>query len=99
MSYVILAAMRFNPKMRCNINLQYSEELVDLMEECSLSIEYMDRKNNKSLLTGELVTKTLKEVGYVPDVLVDKDKGKNERLVRILAEDPYDMLDKLELFL
>lgn len=99
MSYVLLSAMKFNPKMRCNINLEYSEELVELMEECGLTIEYMDRKNNKKLLTGELVTATIKKVGYVPDVLVDKDKNKNEKLIRILAEDPEDMLDKLESFL
>ena len=99
MSYVLLSVMKFDPKMRCNVNLEYSAELVELMEECGLSIEYMDRKNNRKLLTGELVTATIKEVGYVPDVLVDKDKNKNEKLVRILASDPYDMLDKLESFL
>ncbi len=99
MSYVLLSVMKFDPKMRCNVNLEYSAELVELMEECGLSIEYMDRKNNRKLLTGELVTATLKDVGYVPDVLVDKDKNKNEKLVRILATDPYDMLDKLESFL
>lgn len=99
MSYVLLSAMRFNPKMRCNLNLEYSKELVELMEEVGLSIEHMDRKNNKKLLTGELVTATLKKTGYVPDVLVDKDKNKNEKLIRILAENPGDLLDKLELFL
>lgn len=99
MSYVLLSVMRFNPKIRCNLNLEYSKELVELMEEVGLSIEHMDRKNNKKLLTGELVTSTLKDVGYVPDVLVDKDKNKNEKLIRILAETPKDLIDKLELFL
>ena len=99
LSYVILAAMKHNPKIRCNMNLQYSEDLVDLLEEVGLSVEYMDRKKNKKLLTGELVNTTLTKLGYVPDVLVDKDKSTNEKLVRLFAEDPDSMLDKLEQFL
>ena len=39
------------------------------MEECGLTIESMDRKNNRQLLTGELVTATLKEAGYVKKVV------------------------------
>ena len=99
LSYVILAAMKHNPKMRCNMNLQYSEDLVDLLEEVGLSVEFMERKKNKKLLTGELVDATLNKLGYVPDVLVDKDKNSSERLIRMFAETPDDMLDKLELFL
>ena len=99
LSYVILAAMKHNPKMRCNMNLQYSEDLVDLLEEVGLTVEFMERKKNKKLLTGELVDATLEKLGYVPDVLVDKDKNSNEKLIRMFAETPDDMLDKLELFL
>ena len=62
-------------------------------------MEYMDRKKNKKLLTGELVNATLTKLGYVPDVLVDKDKSTNEKLVRLFAEDPDSMLDKLEQFI
>ena len=59
----------------------------------------MDRKKNKKLLTGELVSATLDKLGYVPDVLVDKDRNSNEKVIRLFAQNPDDMLDKLDLFL
>ena len=81
------------------MNLQYSEDLVELLEEVGFTVEFMDRKKNKKLLTGELVSATLDNLGYVPDILVDKDRNSKEKLIRMFAETPDDMLDKLDLFL
>ncbi len=96
LSYVILSAMKINPKIRCSMNINYTDDMMNLVEEVGLSIENMDRKNNKNLMTGELVLKTLENVGYVPDVLIDKNTSKNEKYLRLLAESPDNLLDKLE---
>lgn len=99
LSYVILAAMEKNPKIRSAFNMKYSKDMVDLMEEVGLTIEYADRKRHKNALSGELVRLAIEEAGYVPDVIVEKANNRNDNSIRIFGKSPEAILEKLELIL
>ena len=99
LSYVLLAVMEKNPRVRCVMNLGYDDELLEIIEEVGLTTLELDRRKHRDLLTGELVQETLKDVRYVPDVLVDKGKNGRDPMIRILAKNPDDLLDKLEMIL
>ena len=99
LSYVLLGIMEQDPNTRCAMTLAYSDDLLGVMEEVGLSMLPMNRKANKGLMTGELAAATVRKAGYVPDVLTDKGTGKNDRMIRMLAKDPADMMSKLDLVL
>ena len=94
---MLLSVMRFDPEMRATINFEYTEELYELMEEVGLDIVRLDRKKYKDLRLGEITTAMIKDIGYIPDVFVDKESGKKNYL-RLLGKDPKDLYGKLELF-
>ena len=97
-SYLLLSVIKFNPEFRATMNLEYSEELRDIIEEVGLDIIELDRKKYRDLRLGELTTATIKEFGYVPDVFVDRESGK-KNFIRMLGKTPEDLLAKLQLFL
>ncbi len=97
-SYLLLSVIKFNPELRSTMNIEYSEELRDIIEEVGLDILDLDRKKYKDLRLGELTTATVKEYGYVPDVFIDRESGKKNN-IRILGKNPDDVLSKLRLFL
>lgn len=97
LSYAILAAMEKNPKIRSAFNMKYSKDMVDVMEEVGLSIEYTDRKKHKNALSGELIRYAIQDAGYVPDVIVEKASNKGDNIIRIFGKNPESILEKLEL--
>ena len=98
-SYLLLSAIKANPEMRATINLEYSEELYDVMEEVGLDLYDLNRKKYKDLRLGELTSLAIKELGHVPDVFIDRDPQRKKNDIRLLGKDPADVLSKLELVL
>ncbi|MFA5452349.1 MAG: bifunctional hydroxymethylpyrimidine kinase/phosphomethylpyrimidine kinase [Candidatus Methanomethylophilaceae archaeon] len=98
-SYLLLSVIKFDPEIRASINLEYSEELIDVLEEVGFSIETFDRKKHKDDRLGEITTHTIKAAGKVPDVFLDKGTSKKEMMIRIMGKTPKDLLQKLELIL
>ena len=96
-SYMLLSVMKYDPEMRATINFEYTEELYDVMEEVGLKIVALDRKKYKDLRLGEITDATIREIGYIPDVFIDRESGKKNYL-RLLGKSPKDLYDKLELF-
>ncbi len=96
-SYLLLSTMKFDPDIRATLNLEYSEELCELMEEVGLEIVELDRKKYRDLRLGEITAATVKDYGSIPDVFIDRESGK-KNYVRILGKDPKDLYGKLELF-
>ena len=90
-------AKKYDPEMRATINFEYTEELYDVMEEVGLKIVALDRKKYKDLRLGEITDATIREIGYIPDVFIDRESGKKNYL-RLLGKSPKDLYDKLELF-
>ena len=94
---IILTEMKFNPDMRCAMNLRYSEENIRKCRKTGFKIGFFDRtnepKDEKS--TMEWGTKeTIKKLGYVPDVIFDKGGLGKEPMIRILGKNPEDVIDK-----
>ena len=85
--------------MRATINLEYSEELFDVMEEVGLDLYDLNRKKYKDLRLGELTSLAIKELGHVPDAFIDREPQKKKNNIRLIGKDPADLLSKLELIL
>lgn len=97
-SYLLLSCVKFNPEIRATMNLEYTDELRDIMEEVGMDILEFNRKKYKDLRLGEITTATIKDNGYVPDAFVDKEKGRSSH-IRVLGKSPEDIVSKLQLFL
>lgn len=89
LSYVLLDVMKHNPKTRCIMSLAYSPELVDIIEEVGMTAITADigKDHISSAIESALRGKK------IPDAIIDKNK--KNRLVRILAKDTDEMMDKL----
>ena len=98
-SYLLLSVIKFDSEMRASIDIEYSEELVDVLEEVGFSIEVFDHKKHKDDRLGEITTRTIKAAGKVPDVFLDKGTSKKDMTIRIMGKTPKDLLQKLELIL
>lgn len=92
LSYVLLSVMKRFPDTRCIMSLAYNDETMDVMEEVGLTVLSVDMPKDR---IGESVDKALHKWSNVPDAIVDK-AAKKDRVIRLLAKDPADMLEKLE---
>ena len=94
---VALAAMNHDANMRSAMNLKYSDALVSHMEEIGLSICSFSRaeqpEDSRSMEWG--TGKAISVLGYVPDVVFDKGGVGKEPMIRLLAENPEELLVKL----
>ena len=98
-SYLLLSTIKFDPEMRATINLEYSEELYDVMEEVGFEICDLNRKKYKDLRLGELTNLAIRELGHIPDAFIDKEVQRKKNDIRIIGKNPADILSKLELIL
>ena len=98
-SYLLLSVLKANPEMRATMNLEYSEELYDVMEEVGMDLCDLNRKKYKDLRLGELTSLALKDLGHVPDAFIDRDPQRKKNDIRIIGRNPSDILSKLELIL
>ncbi|MFA6802999.1 MAG: bifunctional hydroxymethylpyrimidine kinase/phosphomethylpyrimidine kinase [Candidatus Methanomethylophilaceae archaeon] len=98
-SYLLLSVIKFDPEIRASMNLDYSEELMGVLEEVGFSIETLDRKRHKDDRLGEITANTIKNAKRVPDVFLDKGNGRNGMMIRLMGKTPAGLLEKLELVL
>ena len=98
-SYLLLSVLKANPEMRATMNLEYSEELYDVMEEVGFDLCDLNRKKYKDLRLGELTSLALNDLGHVPDAFIDREPQRKKNDIRIIGKDPADILSKLELIL
>jgi len=98
---VVLAAMRHHPRLRCAMNVAFSEALLARARERGLIAAGFDRtqepkevkeREGSSLEwgTGEAIRGTRE----VPDLIYDRGDVGKEPMVRILGTDPDDVLRK-----
>ncbi len=92
LSYVLLTVMKHDPEMRCIMSLAYRDDIMDVMEEVGMTAVTTEMGKDKISVATE---KALKKCKGIPDAIVDKGP-KKERLVRLLARDTNQMLEKLE---
>lgn len=98
-SFLLLSVMKSDPEMRATMNLEYSDDLCDIMEEVGLEICNLDRKRYKNLRLGELVDLAVKDLGHVPDAFIDREPQRKKSDIRFVGKNPEDLLSKLRLVL
>ncbi len=97
MGRVVLTAMEYDPAMRCVLNLRFSKETLDAAKKVGLTVASFDRKDEpKSAKTMAWGTaEAIKGKGLVPDVIWDSGGHGKEAMLRLLARNPADLVNKV----
>ncbi len=93
LSYILLAMMKSDSKCRSILSLSYREDLLDIMEEVGFIMAYVESPGDVSIMDGVLIS--LRECDETPDVIVNK----HQKTVYLLAEDPAEILKKVDYIL
>jgi hydroxymethylpyrimidine/phosphomethylpyrimidine kinase len=98
---IVLTAMRFEPCIRCAMNLRYSENAVKKAERKKLKVGFFDRKYEpRDVSTMEWGTKmVVQKLGCVPDIIYDKGGFGKEAMIRIIGKNPKEIIGKLKALL
>lgn len=96
-SFLLLSVMKFDPEMRATMDISYSDNIYEAMEEIGFIIYDLNHAKHRDCRLGELVTETIKEHGSVPDAFIDREPSK-KNLIRLIGKNPNDLLSKLDLF-
>jgi hydroxymethylpyrimidine/phosphomethylpyrimidine kinase len=95
-SYMILAAMRFNKEVRAAMDIHYDEDVLNVMEEVGMNITYVNRDKYPDARLGELTTFAIRDLGSMPDVIYDMGTYKRGPMIRMLGTDLNDLKKKIE---
>ena len=103
---IVISANEFDPEIRAAINIKYSREVIRVAEKAGLSVGKFSRKKEpekikeregKTLPWG--VKQVIQDLGYVPDIIYDEGDIGKEPMVRILARNPREIVNKIKLIL
>jgi hydroxymethylpyrimidine kinase/phosphomethylpyrimidine kinase len=90
---IVLAAMRYNPKIRAGLNIQFSPEILRACKKLSLTVSTFDRSMEpigaKTMIWG--TDQAIKKIGKVPQVIFDKGAPGKEAMVRLLGTSPMEV--------
>lgn len=92
LSYVLMELMKHDPECRCIMSLAYRNDIMDVMEEVGMTAVTVEMTKDR---IAEATAKAIEKAKGIPDAIVDK-AGRKERIIRITAKDPEEMLSKLE---
>ncbi|MDR0198579.1 MAG: bifunctional hydroxymethylpyrimidine kinase/phosphomethylpyrimidine kinase [Methanomassiliicoccaceae archaeon] len=95
-SYMILAAMRFDKDMRAAMDIDYNEDILNVMEEVGMNITSVDRDRYPDARLGELTAFAIRDLGSMPDVIYDMGTYKRGPMIRMLGKDLADLRKKIE---
>ncbi|MDD1709256.1 MAG: phosphomethylpyrimidine kinase [Methanoregulaceae archaeon] len=89
---IVLTAMKFDPMIRCAANIRYSPEVIGIIEDLLLETCSFDRANEPpGTRTMDWGVAFCCRSG-VPDVIFDRGAVGKEPMVRILAQDPAEVV-------
>lgn len=94
---IVLTAMKHDPGKRAAMNVRYSPETVEACVRAGLSVSSFDReKQPADTPTMEWGTnEAIKSYGSVPDCVYDTGAVGKEAMIRILAETPEKIVEKV----
>ncbi|MBR2255174.1 MAG: bifunctional hydroxymethylpyrimidine kinase/phosphomethylpyrimidine kinase [Candidatus Methanomethylophilaceae archaeon] len=92
LSYVLLEIMKVDPKYRCIMTIAYSDDTMSILEEVGMTAVSVSL-NKDHYVDG--TQKAIKIAGGIPDAIIDKGP-KNNRIIRLIAKDTDDLLNKIE---
>ncbi|MGQ9776831.1 MAG: bifunctional hydroxymethylpyrimidine kinase/phosphomethylpyrimidine kinase [Thermodesulfobacteriota bacterium] len=99
---IILTVMKWNPRYLSAMNIRYSKENVERLNEKGFSGGYFDRrlepKGIKGIEGSSLewgVEEVLKKGSKIPDFIYDEGEVGKEPMIRIIGRDPMDVVEKI----
>ena len=96
-AWVILTAMRFDPRVRSAINLKYREKSEGRLKSVGFVVGTFARgMQPEGTSTMEWGTEhAIRQLRRVPDVIADRGDVGKEAMMRVLGTDPADVLKKV----
>ncbi|HEC88995.1 MAG TPA: hypothetical protein ENI44_00230 [Thermoplasmatales archaeon] len=97
-SAIILSAMKYYPHLRSAMNIKYISNILEKCREAGLSIGSFDRKKEPSTSTSTMewgTSAVLRKTGKPLDLIYDLGGHGKEAMIRILGNNPEDILKKL----
>ncbi|MBN1109136.1 MAG: bifunctional hydroxymethylpyrimidine kinase/phosphomethylpyrimidine kinase [Methanomassiliicoccales archaeon] len=94
---VVMAASAAEPRMRCALNLRFSEERIEMIRSFGLQVGHFDRLGEPEAVSSMEwgTAEAIREMGHVPDVIFDRGGPGKEPMIRVLGEDPGHVLSKV----
>jgi hydroxymethylpyrimidine kinase / phosphomethylpyrimidine kinase / thiamine-phosphate diphosphorylase len=94
---IIVAASRQDPRIRSAMNIKFNDVNLDACKKAGLTISSFSRENEpdgvSSMDWG--TTEAIKALGRVPDAIWDAGGHGKEPMIRIIGNDPVEVLDKI----
>ncbi|MEM4293090.1 MAG: thiamine-phosphate synthase family protein [Thermoplasmata archaeon] len=93
---IILAVMKFEKEKRCAMNLRYTRECVEKAKNLGFVVGTFSRTLDPGQGTMEWgIEQAVKNAGRVPDLIYDTGDVGKEPMIRLIAENPEKLLEKL----
>ena len=96
---IVLAVMSFNPGMRSAANLKYRDSTLHRASKAGLRVGTFSRSGQpEGTSTMEWGTvQAIKSLGTVPDAIYDLGGVGKEAMIRVIGENPQDVIGKIRL--
>ncbi len=99
---IVLTAMSFDPEKRAVMNIKFQQYFLDACKRLKMTVGSFDRakepKNVKQLEGSSLEWGTRQAIldrGYVPDIIFDLGGQGKEEMIRVIAKDVEDLVDRI----
>lgn len=101
---MVLTYMRYYPLMRACANVRYDEEMVKKAKAAKMEVAFYDRmkeptgtKGNEGRGLDRIVEGALKKAKKPLDIIYDKGGPGKEPVIRIFAQNPEELIQKMEI--
>jgi hydroxymethylpyrimidine/phosphomethylpyrimidine kinase len=99
---IVLTVMAHNPEKRAVMNIKYTDALLNICKKLKYKIASFDRANEpkkvKALEGSSLewgTDRAIRDFGSVPDIIFDLGGYGKEEMIRVIAKDPEELLQKI----
>ncbi|MDH5761684.1 MAG: bifunctional hydroxymethylpyrimidine kinase/phosphomethylpyrimidine kinase [Nitrospinota bacterium] len=99
---IVLTAMHFDPEMRAVMNIKFTDSILKACKKLKFKIASFDRaKEPKSVKQREGSSlewgthTAIRKCGFVPDIIYDLGGQGKEEMIRVLARDIGELLEKI----
>jgi len=97
---IILASMKFDHKIRCTMNIKYSEMNLEKCKKAGFKIGTFDRMQEPPETKSTMewgTTQVIQKLGFIPDIIYDTGGKGKEPMIRILGKNPKDVITKVHI--
>lgn len=99
---LVLEAVKLNSRVRAAVNVAYKPELIERAEKVGFKVAFVDRarepesiKRVEGATMGWIVKEAFRVAGGAPDVIYDRGDVGKEAMIRVLAADAVEAVEKL----